>query len=141
MFSQTAPVLDVDDEIILFPDPMYIGNQALYMLLCSKVDNFYRNLIQREHNLGDKGLKLLKSYCASCTIVDKNHFHREFSSLRLINDETATHFLKRFTIARTKAIIADNVYCDDETVDLFLAALAQTKNVQYLDIIQHYLPE
>jgi len=141
MFSQTAPVLDVDDEIILFPDPMYIGNQALYMLLCSKVDNFYRNLIQREHNLGDKALKLLKSYCASCTIVDKNHFHREFSSLWLINDETATHFLKRFTIARTKAIIADNVYCDDETVDLFLAALAQTKNVQYLDIIQHYLPE
>jgi hypothetical protein len=119
MFSQTAPVLDVDDKIILFLDPMCIGNQALYMLLCSKVDNFYRNLIQHEHNLGDKALKLLKSYCASCTLVDKNHFHREFSSLRLINDETTTHFLKGFMIARTMAIIVDNVYSDDETVDLF----------------------
>jgi hypothetical protein len=49
--------------------------------------------------------------------------------------------LKRFTIARTKAIIADNTYSDDETVDLFLAALAQTKNVQYLYVIQHYMSE
>jgi len=141
MFPQTAPVLAIDNEIVLFPDPTCIGNRALYMLLCSKVDNFYRTLIQREHNLGDRALKLLKSYCASCTLVDKNHFHREFTNLRLSNDETATHFLKRFTIARTKAIIADNIYSDDETVDLFLAALAQTKNVQYLYVIQHYMSE
>jgi hypothetical protein len=141
MFPQTAPVLDIDNEIVLFPDPTCIDNRALYMLLCSKVDNFYRTLIQREHNLGDRALKLLKSYCASCTLVDKNHFHREFTNLQLSNDETATHFLKRFTIARTKAIIADNIYSDDETVDLFLAALAQTKNVQYLYIIQHYMSE
>jgi hypothetical protein len=73
--------------------------------------------------------------------VDKNHFHRELTNLRIINDETATHFLKRFTIAQTKAIIADNEYSDDKTVDLFLAAVAQTKNVQYLYVIQHYLSE
>jgi hypothetical protein len=73
--------------------------------------------------------------------VDKNHFHRELTNLRIINDETATHFLKRFTVARTKAIIADNEYSDDETVDLFLAAVAQSKNVQYLYVIQHYLSE
>jgi len=91
--------------------------------------------------MGDKALQLLKSYCASCTIVDKNHFHRELTNLRIINDETATHFLKRFTIARTKAIIADNEYSDDETVDQFLAAEAQSKNVQYLYVIQHYLSE
>jgi hypothetical protein len=133
--------LDIDNDIILFSDPTCIGNRALYMLLCSKVDNFYRNLIQREHNFGDKALRLLKSYCASCTIVDKNHFHREFTNLRLINDETATHFLKRFTHARTKTIIADNTYSDDETVDLFLAALALTTNVQYLYVIQHYMTE
>ena len=96
MFAQTASVLDIDNDIILFSDPTCIGNRALYMLLCSKVDNFYRNLIQREHNCGDKALRLLKSYCASCTIVDKNHFHREFTNLRLINDETATHFFEAF---------------------------------------------
>ena len=73
--------------------------------------------------------------------MDKNHFHRELTNLRIINDETATHFLKRFTVARTKAIIADNEYSDDETVDLFLAAVAQSKNVQYLYVIQHYLSE
>jgi hypothetical protein len=141
MFSQTAPVLDADNEIVLFHDSNCVGNRALYMLLCSKVDNFYRNLIQREQNMGDKALKLLKSYCASCTIVDKTHFHRELTNLRIITDETATHFLKRFTVARTKAIIADNEYSDDETVDLFLAAVAQSKNVQYLYVIQHYLSE
>ncbi len=111
------------------------------MLLCSKVDNFYRNINQREHNMGDKALKLLKSYYASCTIVDKNQFHHEFTNLQIVNEESATHFLKRFTIARTKAIIANNEYTDDETVDLFLAAVAQTKNVQYLYVIQHYLLE
>jgi len=141
MFSQTASVLDADNEIILFPDPTCVGNQALYMLLCSKVDNFYRNLIQREQNMGGKALKLLKSYCASCTIVDKNHFHRELTNLQIINDETAAHFLRCFTIAKTKVIIADNEYSDDETVDLCLAAVAQTKNVQYLHVIQHYLSE
>ena len=125
MFSQMAPVFDVDNEIQLFPEPDCVGNRALYMLLC----------------LGDKALKLLKSYCASCTIVDKNHFHHEFTNLQIVNEESATHFLKRFTIARTKAIIANNEYTDDETVDLFLAAVAQTKNVQYLYVIQHYLLE
>jgi hypothetical protein len=51
-------------------------------------------------------------------------------NLRVVqNDETATHFLKRFTIARTKATIADNEYSEDEVVDLFLAAFTQTKNI------------
>jgi len=141
MFSQTASVLDADNEVVLFPDSNCIGNRSLYMLLCSKVDNLYRNLIQRKQNRGDKALKLLKSYCASCTIVDKNHCHRELTNLRIIHEETATHFFKRFTIARTKAIIADNGYSDDETVDLFSAALAQSKKVQYLYVFQHYLSE
>jgi len=139
MFSQTAPVLDAENNIIEYADSNCVGNQALYMLLCSKVDNFYRTLIQRQHNHGDKALSLLKSYCASCTIVDKNHFHREFTNLRIQNEETATHFLKRFTIARTKAVIADNKYSDDEVVDLFLAAFTQTKNIQYMYVTQHFL--
>lgn len=79
MFSQKAPALDAENEVILFQALICIGNQALHMLLCSKVDNFYRNLIQREHSHGDKALQLLKSYCATCTIVDKNHFQREFT--------------------------------------------------------------
>jgi hypothetical protein len=113
MFSQTAPVLDANNGIIEFTDPNCIGNQALYMLISSKIDNFYRNLIQRQQNRGDKALSLLKSYCASCTFVDKSHFHREFTNLRLQSNETATHFLKRFTIARTNAIIVDNDYSED----------------------------
>jgi len=110
------------------------------LLLCSKVDNFYRNLIQRHQDRGDKALALLQSYCASCTIVDKNHFHHEFTNLRLQNEETATHFLKRFTIARTKAIIADNIYSEEEVVDLFLAAFTQTTNMPYMYITQHFMP-
>jgi hypothetical protein len=34
MFSQMAPVFNVDNKIKLFPDPNCIGNRALYMLLC-----------------------------------------------------------------------------------------------------------
>jgi hypothetical protein len=109
------------------------------LLLCSKVDNFYRNLIQRHQDRGDKALALLQSYCASCTIVDKNHFHREFTNLRLQNEETATHFLKRFAIARTKAIIADNIYSEEEVVDLFLAAFTQTTNMPYMYITQNFM--
>jgi hypothetical protein len=81
IFSRTAPVLDANNKIIEFLDSTCIENQALYMLISSKVDNFYRNLIQRQQDRGDKALALLKSYCASCTIVDKNHFHREFTNL------------------------------------------------------------
>jgi hypothetical protein len=81
MFSHTAPVLDDDNQIIEFPDHTCIGNQALYISISSKVDIFYRNLLQRQQDRGDKALALLKSYCASCTIVDKNHFHREFTNL------------------------------------------------------------
>jgi hypothetical protein len=139
MFSQMALVLDVDNNIVEFDDPNCIGNQDLYVFLCSKVDNFHRNLIQRQHNLGDKALSLLKSYCAGCTIIDKNHFHREFTNLRIQNDETAMHFLNRFTMARTKAIIADNEYLEDEVVDLFLAAFTQTKNIQYMYVTQNFL--
>jgi hypothetical protein len=140
MFSHTAPVLNAENDVIEFMDPTGIGNQALNLLLCSKVDNFYRNLIQRHQDRGDKALALLQSYCASCTIVDKNHFHHEFTNLRLQNEETATHFLKRFTIARTKAIIADNIYSEEEVVDLFLAAFTQTTNMPYMYITQHFMP-
>ena len=48
MFSHAAPVLDADNEIIEFPDHTCIGNQALYMSISSKVDIFYRNLLQRQ---------------------------------------------------------------------------------------------
>ncbi len=71
--------------------------------------------------------------------MDKNHFHREFTNLKILNEESATHFLKRFTMGETKAIIADNSYSEQESVDLFLAALNHTKNMPYLYIIQHYL--
>jgi len=132
-------VLDPDNTIVEFTNPTCVGNQALYLLLCSKVDNFYRNLIQRQHNMKDKALLLLKSYCASCTIVDKNHFHREFVNLRIQNEEMPTGFLRLFTIARTKAVLADNSYNKEEAVDLFLAAFTQTQSVQYLYVTQHFL--
>jgi len=139
MFHQTASVLDANNNIVEFPNPACIGNQALYLLICSKVDNFYRNLIRRQHNYGDKALILLKTYCANCTLVDKNPFHREFTNLQITQDESATHFLKCFTLGKSKAVIADNTYSDDETVDLFLAAMNATKNVQYLYVVQHFL--
>ncbi len=42
-------------------------------------------------------------------------------------------------MGETIAIIADNCYREQESVDLFLAALNHTKNIPYVYIIQHYL--
>jgi len=141
MFPQTASVLDSNNNIVEFPTPDYIGNKALYLLISSKVDYFYRNLIQHHYNDGDKALVLLKNYCANCTLVDKYHFHRKFTNLRILQDENATHFLKHFIIGKMKAVIANNTYSDNETFDLFLAAMNGTKNVKYLYVVQHYLSE
>lgn len=73
--------------------------------------------------------------------MDTNHYHHEFTNSRIIADETVTHFLKRFTIGHTKAIIANNTYSEEEIVDYFLAALHKTTNIRYLSMVQHYLSE
>ena len=44
MFPQTSPIYH-DNTIIPFNEPSCIGNQALFLLISAKVDNFYRNLI------------------------------------------------------------------------------------------------
>ena len=57
MFPQTAMVLDNKNDIIDVADPSCIGNRPMYLLISSKVDNFYRTLISRQQNLGDHAQK------------------------------------------------------------------------------------
>jgi hypothetical protein len=35
--------------------------------------------------------------------MDKHHFHHTFSNMRIATDESATNFLRRFTIGRSQA--------------------------------------
>jgi hypothetical protein len=130
MFSKIAPVYD-NEAIILFDDPSCVGNQALYMLITTKVDNFYRNMLCSFTNHGDQALQKLSTYCANITATDSSYYHNEFTTLCIADNESATHFLKTFVMARTKAEIAGNVDSDGTIVDYFLTSMehaSKTKN-------------
>jgi hypothetical protein len=138
MFPQTSPIYH-DNTIIPFNEPSCIGNQALFLLISAKVDNFYRNLIRSFDPHGDLALQKLLSYCANITTTDKTHYDHLFTTLRLSEFETVTHFLKNFIIAKTRAEIAGNDYSDLQTVDLLLAAINSTEKTKYLVAVQLYL--
>ena len=115
MFPQTSPVYS-DNNIVPFTDPSCIGNQALFLLLSARVDNFYRNLIRPFDPHGDMALQKLLSYCANITTTDATHYDHLFTTLRLSDHETVTHFLKNFTIAKTRAEVAGNEYSDQRAI-------------------------
>jgi hypothetical protein len=116
MFPATATVYD-NNSIVPFSDPSSVGNQALFMLITARVDNFYHNMLHSLDGHGDKALQKLSSYCANITMIDKSYYHHEFTTLHLTENESATYFLKNFVIAKTKAEIAGNLYSDHDIVD------------------------
>jgi hypothetical protein len=102
MFPETCEVLK-EDEIIPYLDPSCHGNQALFLFISAKVDAYFRALIRRHKGFGDRALELIKTQCANVTNVDKHHFHKAFTSLAILHEESAAHFLQRFTIGRQQA--------------------------------------
>ncbi len=59
MFPQTSKVLP-GDTVIPFADPHHIGNRALYLLLCSRIDPYFQRAVKEYEPFGDKTLELLQ---------------------------------------------------------------------------------
>jgi len=64
MFPQNAVVFK-DNEIIPFPNPNNIGNRALYLLIYSKVDEYFQWSIEQFEGFGDKALASIKIQCTN----------------------------------------------------------------------------
>ena len=114
MNKQTQGII-IGTKIVLSDKPASASNQAVYHFVASKVDNYYRTKISQEsHGLGAESLLLLQKFCAHVSPQDKIHFHQKFLELRILPNETATSFLRRFTIARDNAERVDCTYTDSE---------------------------
>ncbi len=122
MFPETCEV-SKEDEIISYLDPSCHGNQALFLLIFAMVDASFRALIRRHKGFGDRALELIKTQCANITNVDKLHFHKAFTSLTILHEESATHFLQRFTIGHQQVEFANNVYSEEVLVNYCIACL------------------
>jgi hypothetical protein len=137
MFPETCEVLQ-NDAIIPYLDPSCHGNQALFLLISAKVDAYFRALIRRHKGFGDRALELIKTQCANVTNVDKHHFHKAFTSLAILHEESATHFLQRFTIGRQQAEFANNIYSKAEIVDYCIAGLQGSTKTHYMLAVQMF---
>lgn len=73
MFPQTSQVLPVDT-VIHYTDPNHVGNRALYMLICSRVDAYFQCVIKEYEPFGDRALELIQKQCAHISKLDKTHF-------------------------------------------------------------------
>ena len=87
------------------------------------------------HGYGDKALALLRNQCANVSPQDTKHFNHDFTNLRINYTKSATHFMQRFTLARTMAEQHLNTYADATLVDLFLIAISASKSKPY-EILQ-----
>mmetsp|Transcript_9605 Transcript_9605/g.13883 ORF Transcript_9605/g.13883 Transcript_9605/m.13883 type:complete len:148 (-) Transcript_9605:11-454(-) len=61
-----------------------------------------------------------------------------FRNLRMLANETATHFLRRFTVGRNQAELAGNSYDDTQLVDFLLSATSNVTNQSYLTNLSVY---
>jgi len=100
MYPQTSSVV-ANNSIVTFSDPNCVGNKALYMLLASRTDRYFQRLIRRHDGNGDAALEMLKQQCAPTNSSDKHHYHMRFTTLRILCDESATAFIRRFNYARS----------------------------------------
>jgi hypothetical protein len=78
----------------------------------------------------------IKNQCASTTADDTHHFHHLFTALWIKENENATNFFRRFTLARTEAEGVGNTYKDASLVNFALAGLATSKNPKYDTAVQ-----
>jgi hypothetical protein len=62
MFPQTSNVFPVDT-VIHYLDPHHVGNRALYMIICSRVDPYFQRVIKEYEPFGDKTLEIIQKQC------------------------------------------------------------------------------
>jgi hypothetical protein len=137
MFPQTSKVFH-DNEVIPYENPEDIGNKALYILISSKVDEYFQRAIKQFEGYGDKALSFIKIQCAHINSEDTHHFHHLFTTLRIKDNESATNFFRHFTFARTEAEAAGNTYTEQQLVSFALAGMNNTSNSRYDIALQLY---
>jgi len=137
MFPQTSTVFH-DNEIVPYENPEDIGNKALYILISSKVDEYFQRAIKQFEGHGDKALSFIKIQCANINPEDTHHFHHLFTTLRIKDNESATNFFRRFTFARMEAEAAGNTYSEQQLVSFALAGMNNTSNSRYDIALQLY---
>jgi hypothetical protein len=137
MFPQTSKLFQ-DNEIISYENPEDIGNKALYILISSKVDEYFQRAIKQFEGYGDKALSFIKIQCANINSEDTHHFHHLFTTLRIKDNESATNFFQRFTFAKTEAEAAGNSYTEQQLVSFALAGMNNTSDSKYDIALQLY---
>jgi hypothetical protein len=135
MFPQTAVVFQ-ENENVSFSNPDDIGNRALYLLICSKVDEYFQWSVKQFEGFGDKALASIKIQCANINAEDTHHYHHMFTSLHIKYNESATNFFRRFTYAHTEVEAAGNSYTNERLVSYALSGLNSTHNTKYNTTLQ-----
>ena len=107
-------------------------NYALYILVNSYVQGYWKNVLSRSdvYGRGDKALSILYSMCMSLSTSQKNQYNNNFTSISMNQNETATSFLRRFTITKRLAEEAGFRYSESRLVDMCLAALSKSSTLK-----------
>ena len=108
------------------------ATRALYGLLMSYCDTYYKSVVGRTPMRGDLALQTLCRLCASVSTSDKNFYNRLLLTVKLSPGENMTTFLKRFSHAKKSATDVGNKYSSVELIDIFLTAIEETNNALYL---------
>jgi hypothetical protein len=111
MFPQSSKIFQ-ENEIVPYETPGDIGNKALYILIRSKVDEYFQRALKKFEGYGDKALSFIKIQFAN--------IHHPFTTLRINDNESATNFFRHFTFARTEVEAAGNTYSEQQLVSLLL---------------------
>jgi hypothetical protein len=130
MFPETSPVLNKED-IIPFSSVGCIGNKALFLLISSRVDDYFQQAIHGFEGQGDRVFQFIKTKCTNITADDTHHFHHIFMSKRIKENESATSYFRPFTFGHTEAEGAGNSYTGEALVNFALAGLTTSKNPRY----------
>jgi len=137
MFKETQGIIVVET-IKSFKDPNCVGNQSVFILVNSRVDNYFRQVLTRVPKFGEKALQLLQTLCANVTSNDRHHYHHLFTNMKITTNESATHFLYRFIIGRNQSELVGNTYQDDALVNYVLSAISATTNPAYMILMMSY---
>jgi len=109
MFPEMASVLKQEDIIPFIPADC-IGNKALFLLISSRVDDYFQKPIHGFEGKGDKEQQFIKTKCANITADDTHHFHHLFTSIWIKENESTTSYFCHFTFGRMEAKGSGNTY-------------------------------
>ena len=132
-FHQFLNLFDEEMKVHSLPKSMKDENKALFILINSYVQGHWKNIIARKEiaGQGDKALKQIRRTCTTLTESQRNQFHIMLTTMKMHGTESATSYLRRFTVAQKHAEEAGLQYTNNTLVDLFLGALLHSSNPEY----------